>query len=86
MPEKARYVCARSILQGNELQSEVKRFLKCIEWEADYIIIAPSFDQISERQGIYQEIYVKSYGILNNLFTCTKEEFKDYRLCTKKNS
>ena len=85
LPDKARYVCARSILQGNELKSEAERFLKCLKSDADFIIIAPSFDVNSERQGIYQEIYLKSYEIINDSFTCTKEEFDEYRLCAKRN-
>lgn len=77
------FVCKRHGIFGYEPIPEMVTFLNCLKKVPDLILIAPFYQNQSNRTGNYQYFYPESQRILREEFACVDYKL-DYRFCLRK--
>lgn len=77
------FACKRHGIFGYEPIHEMDTFLSCLKTVPDLILIAPFYQNQSNRAGNYQYFYPESQKILNEKFACVDYKF-NYQYCLRK--
>ena len=70
LPPEWRFVCKRHAIIGSEPLDEIDIYLNCLRKVPDLILIAPFYENQSNRPGNYQYYFRESQKILSRNFNC----------------
>jgi hypothetical protein len=78
-------VCPRYWQAGQESSSTVALITNCLEQQPNYIVIAPSFYQLTRAAGTYDDFRKMAINILNRDFLCTPVNGRSIaKVCVRK--
>ena len=82
VPSEWQFVCKRHAIIGSEPLDEIDIFLNCLRDVPDLILIAPFYENQSNRPGNYQHYFLESQKILSKNFNCL-EYTVGYKYCIR---